>query len=343
MLRLKFSVILFLVVLLVGCGENPLDGSKNSNPQVGIELPKEIIGSDGAPMVLIPAGEFRMGTDPSEVNSFLDELSQCFTNYLLAEFPDLNIDINNPELKGHLQEFRAVFEDLTKAETPAHKVFLDAFYIDVHEVTNAQYKKFVDATGYRAPYSWNISSKINAPNQPVVGVSWYDAKAYADWAGKRLPTEAEWEKSARGGLVGKKFPWGDQNPDGSQCNFGDKNALDLSFLGALEEFIKMCADDDIDDNYTYAAPVGSFTPNSFGLYDMAGNVSEWCADWCDSGYYANSPQTNPKGPANGQDRVLRGGSFVLIPFFCRVASRSGSNPNDLISGVGFRCAMDATK
>ncbi|MBI1925207.1 formylglycine-generating enzyme family protein [Candidatus Poribacteria bacterium] len=136
--------------------------------------PGTIMGKDGAPMVLIPAGEFQMGS----------------------------VDGNNNE-------------------KPVHTVYLEAFYMDVYEVTNAQYKKFMDATGHPAPRYWN-DSKYNAPDQPVVRVSWYDAAAYCVWAGKRLPTEAEWEKAARGGLVGKKYPWGD-SIDYSKANYYGNN------------------------------------------------------------------------------------------------------------------------
>jgi iron(II)-dependent oxidoreductase len=131
----------------------------------------------------------------------------------------------------------------------------------------------MDATDYEAPSYWN-DSKFNAPNHPVVGVSWDDAVAYANWAGKRLPTEAEWEKSARGGLVGKKYPWGDTltHDDANYSGTGGK------------------------DKWEHTSPVGSFASNGYGLYDMAGNVWEWCADWYFNNYYANSLKSNPKGP-----------------------------------------------
>jgi len=228
----------------------------------------EIIGKDGAPMVLIPAGEFQMGS-----NDYDDE-------------------------------------------KPVHTVYLDAFYMDAYEVTNAQYKKFMDATGHRAPEYWN-DPKYNAPNQPVGGVSWYDAKAYADWAGERLPTEAEWEKAARGGLVGKKYPWGDTLTHDEANYFGTGGK----------------------DMWEYASPVGSFAPNGYGLYDMVGNVWEWCADWYGSAYYAMSPGRNPRGPSSGSSRVLRGGSWSVVGSSRRVATRDSSDPTYTSSAVGFRCAQ----
>ncbi|MBI1930330.1 SUMF1/EgtB/PvdO family nonheme iron enzyme [Candidatus Poribacteria bacterium] len=168
---------------------------------------------------------------------------------------------------------------------------MDLSLLDVYEVTNAQYRKFVQATGHPEPKEYGIvngvvtdsfepwkDSRFNAPNQPVVCVSWYDAAAYCQWAGKRLPTEAEWEKAARGGLVGNRYPWGDEAPDGIQCNFADKNT-DFSW-----------SDKNADDGYQYAAPVGKYAPNGYGTYDMAGNVWEWCMDEYDSGFYAKSPK-----------------------------------------------------
>lgn len=213
------------------------------------------------------------------------------------------------------------FEDAT----PLHTVYLDAFYMDICEVTNAQYKKFMDATGHSAPKYWS-GPKYNAPNQPVVGVNWHDAVAYAKWAGKRLPTEAEWEKAARGELVGKKYPWGDSDPTGTLCNFADKNA---NFEWS---------DKSIDDGYEYPSPVGGYGANGYGLYDMAGNVFEWCADWHDSGYYVNSPYNNPLGVDSGLFRVLRGGSYYNGPYSLLVALRTLSPPALTLDRVGFRCA-----
>ncbi len=260
------------------------------------------IGKDGAPMVLIPAGEFQMGTDPSEIPALVQKYKQYGAK-------------------------ASWFED----ETSRHTVYVDAFYMDIYEVTNAQYKKFTDVTGhgYRAPPFWS-DSNFNAPNQPVVGVGWDDASAYAGWTGKRLPTEAEWEKAARGGMVGKKHPWGDGELDGTQCNFADKNT---NFRWS---------DNSVNDGYEYPAPVGSYRANGYGLYDMAGNVSEWCADWYDKEYYVNSPRRNPKGADSGKLRVLRGGSWLAYgAYFLRVASRSFNYPAYTGHNHGFRCVVAA--
>jgi len=199
-------------------------------------------------------------------------------------------------------------------ERPVHTVYLDAFYIDKFEVTNAQYKKFMEATGHSAPYYWNDST-YNTPKHPVVGVTWNDAVSYAEWAGKRLPTEAEWEKAARGGLVGKRYPWGDDitSDNANYDGIGGK------------------------DQWNYTSPVGSFAPNGYGLYDMAGNVWEWCADWYGNNYYASSPKSNPTGPSSGSYHVCRGGSWNSLDNDLRTANRSYDFPTGANLGLGFRC------
>ena len=249
-------------------------------------LQDQIVGNDRASMVLIPAGEFLMGaTDGDDM--------------------------------GYTREFQK--------EKPQHVVYLDAFYINIFQATNAQDKKFMEATGHRAPGQWN-KPEFNAPNHPVVGVSWYDAVAYAEWVGKQLPTEAEWEKAARGGLVNARYPWGDKPPDGIRCNFKDRDT-DTDIL----------YDETINDGYRYAAPVGSYPPNGYGLYDMAGNVFEWCAD--DRIDYALSPKQNPIGATDGPGRSVRGGDF-LGPIFHVRCSRRGACPARIAPGItGFRCVV----
>jgi formylglycine-generating enzyme required for sulfatase activity len=209
--------------------------------------------------------------------------------------------------------------------------------MDAYEVTNAQYKKFVDAKGYKAPLLWN-DSNYNAPNQPVVGVSWNDAKAYADWAGERLPTEVEWEKAGRGGLAGKIYAWGDDwPPPKNSGNFADETAK--------KTFPSQIIINGYDDGYAYTAPVGSYKPNGYGLYDMAGNVWEWCADFYVHKYYDDSPKQNPKGPDSGKGldsreaRVLRGGLWYYCnTYFLRVSTRGDFGPAGTSHDIGFRCA-----
>ncbi len=227
---------------------------------------------------------------------------------------------------------------------PAHTVYLDAFYMDVHEVTVGQYNQFVRATRHRALPAW-VSEYSPTDRHPVVGVSWHDAKAYAKWAGKRLPTEAEWEKAARGGLVGKEYPWGNAVLDGTQCNFADKSLREIS----KKDF--GYADKNIDDGYVYTAPVGSYPANGYGLFDMAGNVREWCFDAYDENFYVNSPRRNPIAGIIITDnennistvnntRSVRGVSWYDQHVW--IASRMGISVSGLSYLIGFRCAKSVT-
>lgn len=273
-------------------------------------------------------------------------------------------------------------------EMPLHQVTLDDFWIDKTEVSNEQFAKFVEATGYVTvaerkpdpkdfpgadpkmlvpgsvvfsppkeavplddPSVWwryvpganwrhpeGPDSNINGKEKyPVVQVCWEDAAAYAKWAGKRLPTEAEWECAARGGLDRQPYVWGkDKVPDGKwqaniwQGRFPNQN------LG--------------EDGFTGLAPVASFPPNGYGLYDMAGNVWEWCADWYRPDYYAHSPEKNPPGPEDSFDpdepaakkRVQRGGSYMCSDLYCtgyRPSARMKCTPDTGLSHTGFRCVM----
>jgi len=288
-------------------------------------------------------------------------------------------------------------------EYPKHTVTVSSFYMDVTEVTNAQFKKFVDATGYvttaeRKPdweelkktlppgtpkppdsvlqaaslvfhqtggpvdlndysqwWRWTKGadwkhpegpqSNINGKeNLPVVQVSWDDATAYCKWAGKRLPTEAEWEFAARGGLTNNIYPWGNEH-----INAGKPKAN--SWEGKFPYF------NEKKDGYVTAAPVKSFSPNGYGLYDVAGNVWEWCGDWYDYNYYkslAGKTTVNPKGPEKSYDpdepqtqkRSLRGGSFLCNDAYCsgyRVARRMKSTPDTGLEHTGFRCVKDVKK
>jgi iron(II)-dependent oxidoreductase len=191
-------------------------------------------------------------------------------------------------------------------EAPNHQVSVDAFYIDAQEVTIGHYKKFMEATGHQPPLYWQ--PELDRPEDPVAGVSWEDAAAYASWAGKRLPTEAEWEYAARGGSMGGKYPWGD-TPDTGYANFKSFGIL----------------------------PVKSLKPNGYGIYDMLGNVWEWCSDWYDSAYYDSSARENPRGPASGTHKVLRGGAWYCDAREVRVSNRFYSLPDAKSYNVGFRC------
>ena len=196
---------------------------------------------------------------------------------------------------------------------PEHPVSLPrGFYIYRTEVPNAQYRRFVEATGWREPENWE-DPRYNAPDQPVVGVSWEDASEYARWAGGRLPTEAEWEYAARG-HDDRKYPWGVQSPDPTRAVFGAKRPARVG------------------ENGRGASP--------FGVQDLLGNVAEWCADWFDPAYYGNAPVASPTGPASGKLRVVRGGSWKEDGTGVSASSRSALAPDSRLVTVGFRLVID---
>ena len=200
-----------------------------------------------------------------------------------------------------------------------HTVTLGAFYMDTHEVTVGQFKQFVNQSGYRYD-GWNLVAKYSpGDDYPMILVTWDHAAAYANWSGKRLPTEAEWEYAARGGLIGRRYPWGDEI-DKTKAHYDSWNG----------------------GNGT-TKPVGSYPANGYGLYDMAGNVIEWCQDLYDFNYYTNSPVNNPLGPGTGSSRVLWGGSWTKNTSKLRVASRSHVTPNNRFLNHGFRCASGLKK
>jgi len=253
-------------------------------------------------------------------------------------------------------------------EGPVREVSLSSFSIDVGAVSNGQYAEFVDATGHRTAaerYGWSFvfagllpddfpptrgvaaapwwrqvegadwahpegpgSDVHDRADHPVVHVSWYDAEAYASWVGGRLPTEAEWEHAARGGLSGKTFPWGDElHPSGRhrmnvwQGDFPQRNT--------------------VEDGWYGTCPVDAFEPNGYGLHNMTGNVWEWCADWFHASYRALDRRTDPAGPPAGSHRVTKGGSYLCHASYCRryrVAARSAVTPDSTTGNIGFRCA-----
>lgn len=241
-------------------------------------------------------------------------------------------------------------------ERPVHCVKLDSFWMDKTEVTVAQFRQFVEATGYLTDaekFKWSgvfdVGKKgwgrvdgatwkrptgpasLARDDEPVLQVSWNDAAAFAAWAGKRLPSEAEWEYAARGGMAGKKYVWGDElNPGGKfMANY---------WQGDFPEH------DEAADGFVGIAAVGKFPANGYGLYDMTGNAWEWCADWYSASYFAESPKENPRGPSVGEERVMRGGSWLCARNFCtnyRVSGRSHATVDSGLNNLGFRCARDA--
>ena len=203
-------------------------------------------------------------------------------------------------------------------ERPMHRVWLDRFSMDLHEVATAQYAEFLIATQRPAPWQWNSADLSQSHDRPVIGVDWSDADAYCRWKGKRLPTEAEWEKSARG-TDGRLYPWGDQFPGKDLANFA---------LGARFSYSQVLL------------PVQSYEQGKspYGLLHMAGNVWEWVQDWYVVNYYEVSPARNPQGPGSGQFKVLRGGSWSDLPKYLLTYGRFKLPPETRNSYTGFRCA-----
>ncbi|MEK6301828.1 MAG: SUMF1/EgtB/PvdO family nonheme iron enzyme [Acidobacteriota bacterium] len=207
-----------------------------------------------------------------------------------------------------------------KSERPVHRVFVDEFAIGRSAVTNELYQFFIEASGREPPPGWN-DPRFNHPEQPVTSVSWLDASAYCEWLAEktdtpyRLPTEAEWERAARGALEGKLFTWGDEAPE-HQPNYTEL------WLNGPER-------------------AGQRPPNGFGLHDISENVHEWCSDWYDERYYLDSPSSNPQGPMTGTRRASRGGSWRHQIKITRVAARSSIPPEFRYSDYGFRVVEQA--
>ncbi|NPV87008.1 MAG: formylglycine-generating enzyme family protein [Anaerolineae bacterium] len=310
---------LALAVLLMRCRP----GADVAPPQPAAPPQK-----DGMELVYVPPGEFLMGSTDADIDRLLAKLcggSDCKRDW--------------------------------SEEQPQHTVYLDAFWLDRREVTNAMFAEFVADSGYKTDaekegwsYTWNknegwvktegadwqhpygpLSSIDGLEAHPVVQVSWNDARAYCEWAGRRLPSEAEWEKAARG-AHGQVYPWGNADAFGGRVNFADRS-IDVGW-----------AEKKVDDGYQHTAPVGSYPKGAspYGALDMAGNVSEWVADWYDAGYYERSPRQNPPGAVSGEYRVLRGGDWISAAWHIRCAYRGGGSPSGASGFVGFRCALDAS-
>ena len=202
-------------------------------------------------------------------------------------------------------------------EKPVRQISLNAFYMDKFEVTVGQYARYLEATDMEEPPDWSTMNQAQHLRRPVVNVSWEDAVNYCKWAGKRLPTEAEWEKAARG-TDGRIYPWGNEAPTRLHANYGRKDW----------------------DDHLALAPVGSYEAGKspYGIYDMAGNAWEWVFDWYELDSYKKGPEKNPIGPAKGDEKVVRGGSWLYVSEFLRSAHRFNAQPMNRHFGYGFRCA-----
>ena len=277
-----FSVTAVLsAVMLLGLG---VATASEPPASAGGTAPEGAKGKDGAPMVLIPAGPFTMGSN-----------------------------------------------DGLPAERPEHVVTLDAFYIDRYEVSMQHYRAFLVEAKHDAPPTWDDEAAETVSDRPAVGMGWADAGAYCAWAGKRLPTEAEWEKAARG-TDGRRYPWGQMQPFVDIANYNRgvwvSEAVTLAGVSGGVEGMSV----------RHGLKEGGRSP--YGLHHMAGNAAEWVADWYDREYYSKSPKKNPPGPATGEKKVIRGGSWSDLPLALRSSARVSAEPDFQDRTIGFRCAMN---
>lgn len=287
-------------------------------------------GEDASDMAIVPAGTFAYGCDrreghpadgegpsrPVQLSGF--RIDRCaVTNVRFARFVEATGYVSDAERIGWSFVFAGLLPD---------------DFEDTRGVAAAPWWRQVFGANWRRPEGPH-SDLSGRDNLPVIHLSHTDALAFCAWAGKRLPTEAEWEKAARGGLEAKRFPWGDdETPNGEhRCNV---------WQGTFP------SDNTKDDGFYGLAPVDAFAPNGFGLHNMAGNAWEWCSDWFSSRRLAgdsSAPIINPRGPDSGTHRVMRGGSFLCHPSYCwryRNAARSASTPDTATGHVGFRCVRD---
>lgn len=244
-------------------------------------------------MVVIPAGEFLMGS-----NKKVDRLAY-------------------------------------QAEMPQRTIYLDAYEIDKYEVTTVQYLKYVLANNLDPQVDWKFDGgnfQETMVNHPIMHVTWFEADAYCKWAGKRLPTEAEWEKAARG-ADGRIYPWGNQPAGLTRANFG-RTGLSGPVRDRPERLLLYPPIISVDKYDNAVSP--------YGLFQMVGNVAEWVADWYDKDYYKTGPDRNPKGPETGTHKAFRGGGWIDSTPTVRVAQRNGTDPKTSMNWLGFRCARDVS-
>jgi formylglycine-generating enzyme required for sulfatase activity len=304
--------------------------------------PKEFTNSIGMKFVLVPAGEFMMGSDETA-----EERAKDYPQ--VAERKD--------------------YDRLQPAdEAPAHKVKISKpFYFGTYEVTRGQFRKFVEDSGRKSDaetdgtggygaesgrpvigeafagrdpkYNWLNPGWKQTDEHPVVNVTWYDAVAMCDWLSKkegakyRLPTEAEWEYSCRAG-ADTRYHNGDSPKDLAKI----ANVYDIEAVKEYPQWKDQALQQ--SDGFSFTSPVGSYKPNAFGLYDMHGSVWEWCSDWYDKDYYKNSPAVDPQGPADGGQKVRRGGSWHTWPFYCRATYRNYNTRQSRYTLLGMRLVKE---
>jgi formylglycine-generating enzyme required for sulfatase activity len=251
-------------------------------------------GKDSKEMRLVSAGWFEMGSSDQEIEEAYELAKRFHSSMTRAEL---------------------------RSETPRHRVWSDAFYMDIYEVTLGEYKMFVEQTNHRRLPDW-VAEYAPSERHPVIGVAWEDADAYCQWANKQLPTEAQWEKAARG-EDGRQYPWGNQAVSGEYANYLQSSGIQQHTRG------------------WYTKPVGSYESGKspYGIYDLAGNVWEWTQDWYDRDYYIKSPAHNPINDHATQHRVVRGGSWDSSPVFLRASYRSWRTPESWNDFIGFRCVI----
>lgn len=289
------------LILLVGLSGNVADWSRSH--------PVRINPADSAELVYVPTREFIMGSDSAELASVWQRF--------------------------HWDPRELAF---TRSEQPAHRVRVDGFWIYRNLVTVAQYRHFCEVTYRPAPQA---AAYAQQDDFPVVQVSWQLASDYCAWAGGRLPWEAEWESAARGtrtGIDGRArtvFVWGDSLPVGRVANLADETFRKANYYNHPNFHVFA----GYTDGYVTASPVRAFPASETGVYNLAGNVLEWCGDWYGRDYYRHSPVHNPKGPATGSQRVLRGGAFDTTPTITRIARRLGNAPDIRHNEKGFRCVQ----